>query len=148
VVAEHHRCWAKHQVVEDPEHVAELVRAKRQARRQHGQEHLLRAVPRCEALLAEMAKRQRRLGSAVDWLTLLLEQFGRAELIVAVDEALATGSPSVETVHLILDRRRHARSQLPVVPVALPDRPEVRNLAVIPHNLADYDPDPEETDHE
>ncbi len=140
-VAEHRRCWAKHQVVENPEHVAELVRAKRQARRQRGQERLLRAVPRCEALLAEMAKRQRRLGSAVDWLNRLLDQFGRVELVVAVDEALATGSPSVATVHLVLDRRRHVRSQPPAVPVTLPDRPEVRNLAVIPHDLADYDPE-------
>jgi hypothetical protein len=146
VVAEHGRCWAKHQVVEDPEHVAELVRAKRQARRQHGQERLLRLVPGCEALLSEMAKRQRRLGSAVDWLNRLLDQFGRPEMVAAVDEALAAGSPSVETVQLILDRRRRARRLSPAIPVALPDRPEVRNLTVIPHDLADYDP--EDPDHD
>jgi hypothetical protein len=146
LVADHRRCWAKHQVVEDPEHVAELVRAKRQARRQRGQERLLRAVPGCEAMLEEMARRQRRLGSAVEWLNRLLDQFGRAELVVAVDEALATGSPSVATVHLVLDRRRRARRQAPTVPVALPDRPEVRNVAVIPHDLAEYDP--EGPDHE
>jgi hypothetical protein len=146
VVAEHRRCWAKHRVVEDPEHVADLVSAKRQARRQRGQDRLLRAVPRCETLLSEMAKRQRRLGSAVDWLNRLLDQFGRPEMVAAVDEALAAGSPSVETVQLILDRRRRARRLSPAIPVALPDRPEVRNLTVIPHDLADYDP--EGVDHD
>lgn len=146
VVAEHRRCWAKQQVVENPQHVTDLVRAKRQARRQLGQGRVLQAVPGCEALLCEMAKRQRRLGSAVDWLNRLLDQFGRQELAIAVEEALTTGSPSVSTVHLVLDRRRHARNQRPVVPVALPDRPDVRNLTVIPHDLSEYDP--EETDHD
>jgi transposase len=146
VVAEHRRCWAKQQVVEDPQHVAALVRAKHQARRHRGQDRLLRVVPGCEALLSEMAKRQRRLGSAVDWLNHLLDQFGRQELAIAVEEALTTGSPSVSTVHLVLDRRRHARNQRPVVPVTLPDRPEVRNLTVIPQDLAEYDP--EEADHD
>lgn len=146
LVAEHRRCWAKQQVVEDPDHVAELVRAKRQASRQRGQDRLLRTVPECESLLAEMARRQRRLASAVDWLNRLLDQYGRDELKAAVDEAMTSGEPSVAAVHLVLDRRRRARNQAPPVPVALPDRPDVRNLSVIPHDLAEYDPEEQDND--
>ena len=139
LIAEHRRCHAKHQVVEEASHVAELVKEKRKARRHRAQERLLSTVPRSEALLTEIAARQRHLATAVTSLTLLLDRFGRAEMAVAVDEALAKGSPSVETVQLILDRRRRARNEPPRSAVELPDRPEIRDIAVTPHNLADYD---------
>jgi transposase len=139
LVAEHRRCHAKHQVVEETSHVANLVEEKRKARRHRAQERLLSSVPRAEALLTEIAARQRHLAPAVTSLTLLLDRFGRVEMAVAVDEALAKGSPSVETVQLILDRRRRARNEPPSVALELPDRPEIRDIAVTPHNLADYD---------
>ena len=145
LLAEHRRCWAKQQIVEIPEHVRSLVREKRKARRHRAQERLLRIVPRCEILLTQIAARQRHLATAVDRLTQLLDRFGRAEMIIAVDEALAKGSPSVETVHLILDRRRRARDEPPRTVVELPDRPEIRDIAVTPHDLAEYDmEDPED----
>lgn len=140
LVAEHRRSWDKHQVVEDPDHIAALRRHKRKARLQRGQERLLRAVPACETLLCEMGKRQRRLNTAVDRLTILLEQSGAAELALAVQEAIDKGSPHPETVRLVLDRRRRARQVLPSVPVKLPDSPEVRDIVVTPHPLGDYDP--------
>jgi len=145
LIAEHRRCWAKQQIVEVPEHVASLVREKRKARRHRAQERLFRIVPRSEILLTEIAARQRHLATAVDRLTQLLDRFGRTEMIIAVDEALAKGSPSVETVHLILDRRRRAQNEPPNTVVELPDRPEIRNIAVTPHDLAEYDMgDPED----
>ena len=106
LVAEHRRCWDKQQVVENPEHIAALVRDKRKASRHRAQERLLRVVPQCEALLAEIGRRQRHLATAVARLTGLLDLFGRHEMGIAVAEALAKGSPSVETVQLILDRVR------------------------------------------
>jgi transposase len=144
LVAEHQRCWDKHQVVENPDHIATLRRHKRRARLQRGQERLLRAVPACETLLAEMGKRQRRLNTAVDRLTILLEQFGAAELAIAVGEAIDKGSPHPETVRLVLDRRRRARQLSPSVPVRLPDSPAVRDIVVTPHSLSDYDPPDDE----
>jgi transposase len=144
VVAEHRRCFDKHQVVENPDHLSALRRHKRKARLQRGQERLLRAVPACETLLAEMGRRQRRLHTAVDRLTILLEEFGAAELSAAVNEAIEKGSPHPETVRLVLDRRRRARRQSPSVPVRLPDSEKVRNIVVTPHALGDYDPSDDE----
>jgi transposase len=139
MVAEHRRCWAKQQVVENPEHIAALVRDKRKASRHRAQERLLRVVPQCEALLAEIGRRQRHLATAVARLTQLLDLFGRHEMSIAVAEALAKGSPSVETVQLILDRRRRARRQPPTTPVRLPNRPRIQAITVTPHDLAEYD---------
>jgi hypothetical protein len=76
----------------------------------------------------------------------LLDEYGPEELRLAVAEALVAGSPHPETVRLVLDRRRRDRRQAPPLPVALPDDPRVRDLVVVPHDLADYDPeeDPDE----
>jgi len=142
-IAVHPRCWAKQQVVEDHQHVAELVRVKRQARRHATQHRLLRIVPRCEELLVEMGKRRRNLGTAVLRLGRLLDRFGEPELTVAVDKALAAGTPSADAIQLILDRRRQARNEHPTTVVQLPDRPEIRDLEVRLHDLSDYDPDDE-----
>ena len=145
LIATHRRSWGKGQVVEDPGHLDELWRAKRRARLHRGQDRLLRAVPQAEALLVALGQRQRHLGSAVDRLLGFLDEHGPAELAVAVAEALAAGTPHLEAVRLILDRRRHERRQAPPLPVALPDDPRVRDLVVRPHDLADYDPeDPDE----
>ncbi len=140
VIAEHRRCFNKHQVVEQPDHISALKRHKQKARLQRGQEHLLRAVPAAETLLTEMGRRQRRLHTAVDRLTILLEEFGAAELSAAVKEAVEKGSPHPETVRLVLDRRRRARRQSPSLPVRLPDSEKVRSIVVTPHDLSDYDP--------
>ncbi len=141
LVATHRRSWDKGQVIEDPDHLEALRRTKRKARLHRGQHRLLRAVPQAEALLSALGQRQRHLATAVDRLLRLLDEHGREELAVAVAEALAVGSPHPETVRLVLDRRRRERRQSPPLPVALPDDPRVRELVVIPHPLADYDPE-------
>ena len=139
LIAEHTRSWDKGQIIEDPGHLEELARQKREARTQRGQDYLLRTVPRAEELLRELARRQRRLSSAVARLLELLAESGPRELAVAIDEALEQGSPHPEAVRLILDRRRHERGLLPALPVQLPDDPRIRELTVTPHALADYD---------
>ncbi len=145
LVATHQRCWGKNQVIEQSSHLDALWQSKRQARLHRAQDRLLRAVPRAETLLAEMAKRQRHLKTAVEQLLRLLDEHGARELEAAIAEALEAGSPHPETVRLVLDRKRHARGQPPALPVALPDDPRVRELVVKPHCLKDYDPsDPEE----
>jgi transposase len=145
LVATHKRCWGKNQVIEEPRHLEALWQSKRQARLNRGQDRLLRAIPRAEALLTELAKRQQHLATAVERLLRLLDEHGAQELDTAIAEALEAGSPHPETVRLVLDRKRHARGQPPPVPVALPEDPRVRDLVVKPHSLEDYDPeDPKE----
>ena len=141
LVAEHPRSWSKGEAIEHPQHLNALWQAKRQARSHRGQDRLLQAVPRAEELLCILAQRQRHLVSAVDRLVEMLDAYGREELCVAVAEALEQGTPHPEGVRLILDRRCHDRHEPPPMPVPLPDDPKVRDLAVTPHPLEDYDLD-------
>lgn len=146
-IARHPRCWDKGQVIENAAHLDALWQSKRHARLHRGQDRLLRAVPRAEVLLVELGRRQRHLATAVDRLLRQLDEYGRDELTVAIDEALASGSPHPETVRLVLERRHHERRMKPPIAVALPDDPRIRDLVVTPHDLAGYDPeDPEDED--
>lgn len=138
-VAEHSRCWDKGQVIENPEHIKDLVTMKKEARLHRHQLRLLRAVPQAEKLLCELATRQHALGVPVDELNLLLDAFGAQELQTAIEEALKAGSPHPGTVRLILDRRRRDDQQRPPLPVTLPDDKRIRDLVVTPHDLAEYD---------
>lgn len=143
LIAEHPRCWDKHQILEHPEHLDALRRAKHHARRHRDQERLTRLVPQIEILLAELARRQRHLASAVEILRFLLDAYGAEEMRHAVTEALEHGSPHPETVRLILERRAHQRKTPPSLPISLPDDPRLQRLIVQPHPLADYDPQEE-----
>lgn len=149
LIATHPRCWGKDQMIEQPRHTDALWQSKRQARLLRGQDRLLRAVPRAESLLAELAKRQRHLATAVTQLLRLLDEHGAQQLDGAIEEALTAGSPHPDTVRLVLDRKRHARGQRPPLPIALPDDPRVKDLVVHAHRLEDYDlEDPEQEKEE
>jgi transposase len=148
LVATHARSWDKDQTVEQPGHTDALWQAKRQARLHRGQDRLMRAVPRAEALLRALAQRERHLATAVARLLEMLDAYGRDELRVAIDEALQSGAAHPETVRLILDRRVRARKEPPPMRVPLPDDPKVRDLSVIPHPLEDYDPEDDDPEND
>jgi transposase len=144
-IASHPRSWGKNQVIENEEHISKLWQHKRAARLARGQERLLRAVPQAEELLTALARRQRHLATAVDRLLRLMDEFGRAELAGAVAEALQSGSPHPETVRLILDRRRRQHDAAPPVAIDLSGNPKAKDLTVVPHDLADYDPEEDDS---
>lgn len=139
-IANHSRCWDKGQMIENDEHLEALWKSKRKARHHRNQDRLLRTVPQAQALLVELGRRQRNLRTSVDRLLRYLDEHGQAELAIAINEALESGSPHPETVRLVLERRRSARQDEPAITVTLPDDPRVRDLVVTPHPLADYDP--------
>ncbi len=150
-IARHARLWGKGEQIEDPEHIAELVSQKRQARYHRGQHRLARAAPSSEAFLILAAARGHRLGSAVAELERLLDRYPAGELELAIAEALAREVSHPAAVQQVLERRREARDEPAPLPVALPDNAQVRRLVVRPSSLAGYDQlstDNLETDHD
>ena len=151
VIATHPRSFDKAERVENPEHIDELAKQKRHARRLRGQDRLVQAAPNSERLLADAAKRGGHLGSIVAALLRLLDEYGAAELETAIDEALKRGVPHPNAVRLSLARRREARDQPPSIPVDLPKDPRLRDIAVRDHDLGGYDglaEDPEQDSEE
>ena len=139
VIASHPRSFDKAARIENPEHIAELVRRKSHARRLRGQDRLVQAAPNSERLLAEAAQRGGYIGATVAALLRLLDAYGAAELEAAIDEALKRDVPHPNAVRLSLTRRRELRHQPPPIPVELPGDPRVRDITVRDHDLVGYD---------
>jgi transposase len=138
-IARHARSDDKAQQLENPEHIAQLVKYKRQARHHRGQDRLVQAAPNSRELLTQAARRGDNLGSITAALLRLLDRYGSAELEAAIDEALSREVPHPNAVRLSLERRREERQQDPPVEVALSQDQRVRNIVVRPHKLGDYD---------
>jgi transposase len=138
-VARHPRAWAVRQTVENPEHLAELLDTKRQARELKARDRLRTAVPDSERLFLELARRGEALGRHAARLFALLDEYGADELRAAVAIAIEREAWGAGSVAHILEQRRRAKGQPPRLPVDLPADPRVRDLRITPHNLGDYD---------
>lgn len=138
-VAHHTRSYERGETVEDPAHIAALVREKRHAHELGGRDLLRTTCPHAEDFIEALALRGEPLAGHTSRLLKLRERYGAAELDAALAEAISRGAISAISVAHILDRRARSRNQLPPLDVVLPDDPRVRDLHVTPHALAPYD---------
>jgi transposase len=139
MVVEHRRSFDHGRQIEDPRHLEDLLREKRQARQGRATDRLERAAPASRELLVRLAERGENLGAATTALVRLLDRYGAAELEAAVVEVLGQDVCHPHAVRHVLERRRREREQPPPVAVELPDDPRVRDLVVRPHPLDSYD---------
>jgi transposase len=139
IIAEHNRCYDRGQQIEQEAHIKALMDSKKQARQHRGQNRLIKAVPSSMELLIQAADHNYSLSSITSSLLQLLDDYGAAELEVAIIEALSRKVPHPNAVRISLERRREKREQLPLVHLELPQDERVLELQVRPHDLGDYD---------
>jgi transposase len=138
-IARHARSYDTGQTIEDLAHVEGLIAAARQQNLHTGRDRLRLAVPATATLLERWAARGESLRLHTQRLLALLDDYGTAELSIAVAMALERGALGAGSLAHILDIRRRQRGQRPPLPVVLPDRPGVRDLDLIPPRLETYD---------
>ena len=138
VIATHDRSWDARQVIEDPQHIKELVDHKRSARAHRGIDRLRHAAPNAELFLQRAAERGRNLGSITAQLLEVLDEYGAVALDHALREVLERGVLHVPSVRQVLEQRRHAQGRPLPAPVAITN-PRLRDVVVRPHDLSTYD---------
>jgi hypothetical protein len=138
-VARHERSWDKGRQIECESHLVALAAEKRKAREHRGRNRLVASCPAALAFLAEAARHGVHLGGTTSRLLRLLDQYGPAELELAIREAHERRAFAAHAVAHVLDQRRRARGAPIPMDVALPDDPRVRDLTVTPHSLDCYD---------
>jgi transposase len=138
-IARHTRSYDTGQTVEQEAHVAGLVAATRQDNPSSARDRLRLAVPAAATLLERLAARGESLRYPVVRLLALLDDYGPQELAAAIDRALERDALGAGAITHILETRRRQRGLKPPIPMALPDRPGVRDLDVRPHRLETYD---------
>ena len=147
-VARHTRSYGKGEQIEDPAHIEALTEYKRKARHHRSQDRLAQAAPASRELLVLAAERGANLGSITASLLRLLDHYGASELEVAIKDALRQQVPHPNAVRISLEKQRDERDQPPPLPITLPDKANVRDIAVRPHDLKNYDPTDQEKEQD
>jgi transposase len=138
-IARHQRSYDTNHVIEQEAHVAGLVAATRQNNPSSARDRLRLAVPVAATLLERLATRGESLRYHSARLLALLDDYGPQELAAAIDAALERDAVGAGAIAHLLETRRRRRGLKPPIPMALPDRPRVRDLDVTPHRLETYD---------
>src|SRR3990167_7258330 len=138
-IAEHNRSYNKGEQIEDSEHIQELASQKKKAAKNRGQDRLIKSIPEARDLLISAAERGYNIGSIISHLLYLLDQYGTHELSIAINVALEKNIPHSNSVRLTLEKNRHEKNLPPPIAITLPNDKRVREMAVKPHNLSDYD---------
>ena len=139
LVATHTRTWGRGERVEDPAHVAALVQEKREAHKHRGMDRLQHAAPHSHDFLMRCAERGQNLGNITYQLGRLLDQYGAADLDVALAEANTRGLVHPPSVRQLLEQRRQADGRPAALSPVMPVEPRLRDLVVRPHALDLYD---------
>lgn len=139
VVARHARSYDRAAVVEDPAHIQGLIQMKRHAHTQNGRGRLHTSCQHADAFLTALIERNEPLGPQMNHLLQLLDAVGPAALDAALEEVLLRGAASATSVAHVLEQHARRKRQPPPVPFTLPSDPRVRDLRVVPHDLAAYD---------
>jgi transposase len=138
-IARHPRSYDTGQIIEQDAHVAGLIAATRQDNPSTARDRLRLAVPIAMTLLDRVAARGESLRYQIVRLLALLDDYGPQELGAAIVCALERDAVGAGAIAHILETRRRQRGLKPPIPMALPDRPGVRDLDVTPHRLETYD---------
>ena len=140
-VACHPRCWGRRQVIELPEHRAEILRLKRAAQELKGRDRLRSLVPTIDTLYARWIDGGRSLRHMTAQTNKLLDLYGEAIFLEAVTAIIDRGLHDPGALAQWCEQKRRALER--PVPVDLVLNSHVPDRDVIPHNLEDYDDPPQ-----
>lgn len=136
-VARHSRSWGRKQILERPEHRAELLQEKKAARDLKGRDRLAIEVPDIQALFERWFEHEFNLGSMVVRTGKLLDSYGAAVLRAAVSDMLDKNLVDFGALSVLCETHRKARGSQVVPPLQLADH--VVDRDVVPHDLGGYD---------
>ena len=139
VIATHPRSFDKAQQIEKSEHLDALVAQKRKSREHRGQDRLTQATASGKLFLMQAAAKGYSLRTVRNSLILLLEEYGQAELELALQAALDREVPHPNAVRHTLEARREQRDLPPPVQIRPLDDARIRHMAVQTHALESYD---------
>jgi len=140
-VARHPRCWGRRQLIELPEHRAEILRLKRAAQELKGRDRLRALIPAIDALYGRWIEAGRSLRHTTAFANRLLDLYGEAIFTHAVTDILQRGLHDPGALAQLCEQQRRSHSRPVPIEITLPSH--IPDRDVIPHNLEDYDDPPQ-----
>jgi transposase len=136
-VARHARSWGRRQVIEAPEHRAELLAHKKAAREGKGRERLALAIAGFDILQQRWVEAGRNVGFMTAKALRLLDLYGVETLGAAAREAIARGTHDPGALAVLCEEHRRAADG--AMPLDIDLGAHVPDRDVIPHDLETYD---------
>lgn len=136
-VARHARTYDRGQRIRDDEHFAGLYDQKPAAEMNDAKALVVNAIPDAAKLYELMIAHGIPLAASTRKLLALIETYGTTAVREAVRDAVRREIPRVSFIAMRLTQRRPEPASPP--PLILPERKDVRELAVVQHDLAAYD---------
>src|ERR1019366_4445943 len=106
LVAEHVRCFDRYQDIEHPDHAADLIADRHQARCQQLLLRFLNLTPQARPYHEQLAERRINVRHHVQKIVALSEIFGVEVTARAIEDAHALGAYSCEYIANLLEQRR------------------------------------------
>jgi len=139
MIACHTRSYDRGATIEDPQHIEALLAYKREGRALKGRDRLTAVLGQAKPLLEQIIQRGLPLGSAVQQMLRLLDDYGRDEMELAIATALERGTPSPASIAHLLEQQQRERKEPPTARLDLTLRAGLRELRVPAHDLETYD---------
>lgn len=138
-IARHERSWNRHVQIEDPAHIKALLEQRKKVGGMTRLHALLTTVPSAEAFLQAAVARGESDRTQANKLVQLAADYGGELLERAVSDALSRGTPNAASVTFLLQKLVRSRKIRPALPVVIPSRPELVDLALSPRHARSYD---------
>lgn len=138
-VAQHARCWGRHQTVEDSAHIARLLERRQGARGSKQRERILHLGPEARLYVQEAARRRIRIDHELRKLNRLVDVYGGPDVLRAMTQALAQHTLGARYVRALLDQHRFSTGLAEPPEPILTGNATADSLEVHPHDLESYD---------
>jgi transposase len=146
IVAEHPRCFDRHQDIEHPDHVQPLLEQRRKARDGHLLHRFLELCPQATAYHEQLQQRRLNARHHVQKIMALVEVYGTEPVARALRDAHEFCAYSCEYIANILEQRQR---QLPEPgALHLTRASDLLELDLPEPDLSVYDPKPEPQDND
>ena len=139
VIAEHRRCWARRQAIEDRTHIDAMLERRPAAHAPRRRDRLAAPSPECRVYLQEVARRRIHLESEIQKLQRLIPLYGEAEVADGMKRALAARTFGVRYVRAFMDQSRFARGLGEPPEPIVTGNTTADEIVVEPHSLETYD---------
>ncbi len=138
-IARHARSFDRHERIDNPEHIAALLAQKQKALGHTAVARLRHAIPNVEQFFQAAVGRGESVSRLTTRLLGLLDDYGAAELSLAVTEALSRSTPRDSSVAFILEQRHRQHRHRRPLPVDMSNHPELELIDIPTPNLEIYD---------
>jgi hypothetical protein len=139
IVATHQRTFSRGEKIRDNAHFDAIWSQRATTKVGHVRDQVIAQIPEAQRLYEMMLEQGLGLGVQTQRLKKLIGTYGIEEVRCAIGKAVEQKNPRSNYIAQILAQWAMSRKELPVLPVDLPDRPAVKDLEVVHHNLSTYD---------